>query len=107
MLRVAELARRMAQPTGIVSVTSRSFQKSCGYQNVSRWVFSGTHSLGSGAVSWLMLVAVAMGVEPLGERNGYARAQVGQRTARFRALKEAPSWIHAPPCYSPRADSVI
>ena len=66
MLSVAELARRIAQPTGIVTVTSRSFQKSCGNQKVSTFVFLGMHSLRSRAVSLPMFVTVSMVLPPPG-----------------------------------------
>src|SRR5206468_5084715 len=101
MLSVAELARRTAQPTGIVSVTSRSFQKSCGNQNVSALVFVGMHSLRSRAVRSEILVGSSAPLAPV-YATAYARLHVGQRTERERALKEAPSWIHAPPWYSAR-----
>src|SRR5213596_770535 len=106
MLSVAELARRTAQPTGIVSVTSRSFQKSCGNQNVSALVFVGMHSLRSRAVRSEILVGSSAPLTPV-YATAYARLHVGQRTERERALKEAPSWIHAPPWYSARAETVI
>src|SRR6266516_2822245 len=106
MLSVAELARRTAQPTGIVSVTSRSFQKSCGNQNVSALVFVGMHSLRSRAVRSEILVGSSAPLAPV-YATAYARLHVGQRTERERALKDAPSWIQAPPWYSARAETVI
>src|SRR6266550_3276229 len=97
MLSVAEVTRRKAQPRGTVRVTSRSFQKSCGNQKVSEFVFRGTHSFCSRAVTLGMFAVYSVSVIPPGYRMGDAAAQVGHRTERDSALYEAPSWIHAPP----------
>src|SRR5205807_9704463 len=99
MLSVAELARRIAQPTGIVTVTSRNFQKSWGNQNVSTLVPRGRHSLRSRAVRSETFVGSSAPLAPVYE-TAYARLQVGQRTVRASELKDAPYIIYRPPCYS-------
>src|SRR2546426_8277326 len=106
MLSRAELTRLMAQPSGTVSVTSRSFQKSCGNQKVSELVLAAMHSLRSRAVRRSILVGSSV-VPGLVNATPYARAHVGQRTDRWSALNDAPSLIHAPPWNSARADSVM
>src|SRR5438477_17118 len=73
MLSVAELARRIAQPTGIVTVTSRNFQKSWGNQKVSRLVLKGRHSLRSRAVRSETLVGSSAPLAPV-YATAYGRA---------------------------------